>query len=364
VHAKDEWHLFNDFLVTQCATEEALTFNASWKLPSVLVYQLKSEAHKIDESWKLSLDTRILFEPASRSMHLRMLDVVNERPISGQCVGIDAEFVALQREEIEIKADGTRETIRPSRLGLARVSVLRGTGPDADLPFIDDYISISEPIVDYLTQHSGISPGDLDKNISPYRETLVSLKIAYKKLWLLLNLGCIFVGHGLIKDFRTINIHVPKSQVIDTVDLFYIKSRQRKLSLRFLAWLLLKEDIQSETHDSIEDARTALKLWRKYQEYIEEGPKRLEDVLDWVYRRGAETRFKAPGKVAGSNDEMLGVPGVGMSTPGRNTPGMAGTPRASTPEMGMRLGDDGSELGTPSRMPFGKGQVGFGSPLR
>ncbi|KIW04435.1 hypothetical protein, variant 1 [Verruconis gallopava] len=363
--AKDEWHLFNDFLVTPCSTTEALRFEPTWKLPCVLCYQLKEYSHIIDDSWKTNLDTSILYRKwsAAQSEHLdkfRLLNPTDEVPQPGAPVGIDAEFVALQREEIEIKADGTRETIRPSRLGLARVSVLRGAGPDADLPFIDDYIAITEPIVDYLTQHSGIAPGDLDRQTSSH--ILVSLKVAYKKLWLLLNLGCTFVGHGLTKDFRTINIHVPKSQVIDTVDLFYIASRQRKLSLRFLAWLLLKEDIQIETHDSVEDARTALKLWRKYEDYRRENT--LEEKLEWIYRRGAETRFKVPGKVGASNDEMLGVP-PGMLTPGRNTSGRA------TPELGATASEvaSGSPLrsqaGTPVRKaPFGKGSAGFGSPMR
>lgn len=45
--------------------------------------------------------------------------------------------------------------------------------------------------------------GDLDPNNSPH--TLVPLKVAYKKLRLLVDLGCIFIGHGLSKDFRTIS---------------------------------------------------------------------------------------------------------------------------------------------------------------
>jgi PAB-dependent poly(A)-specific ribonuclease subunit 2 len=145
-------------------------------------------------------------------------------------------------------------------------------------------------VVDYLTAFSGIRAGDLDPKRSEHN--LVPLKVAYKKLWLLLNLGCVFVGHGLLKDFRTINIHVPKNQVIDTVDLFFIKSRQRKLSLRFLSWFLLKEDIQLETHDSIEDARTALKLYRKYEEFQDAGI--LEPMLNDIYARGREVNYKAP----------------------------------------------------------------------
>jgi len=252
----------------------------------------------------------------------RLLNPVVEPPQPMTPYGIDAEFVALQREEIEIKADGTRETIRPSRLGLARVSVLRGSGHDADLPFIDDYIAITEPIVDYLTQHSGISPGDLDRTMS--RHNLIGLKVAYKKLWLLLNLGCIFVGHGLIKDFRTINIHVPKAQVVDTVELFHIAALKRKLSLRFLAWLLLKEDIQTDMHDSIEDARTALKLWRKWEEFTEAGV--LEETLEWVYRRGRECGFKVPSSKGEDN-----LPAPGMGTPGRATPAGRITPCISIP---------------------------------
>jgi PAB-dependent poly(A)-specific ribonuclease subunit 2 len=48
-----------------------------------------------------------------------------------------------------------------------------------------------------------ILAGDLDLNASPH--TLVPLKVAYKKLRLLVDLGCIFIGHGLSKDFRIIS---------------------------------------------------------------------------------------------------------------------------------------------------------------
>jgi len=322
-NGENGWHLFNDFLVRQVPAAEALRFDASWKLPSVLTYQAKSAAHVIDDSWKENLDPTLLFH-LPRGPHkspdadvLRALSHTTEAPRQGTPVAIDAEFVALSKAEIDIKADGSRETVRPSRLGLARVSVLRGGGPDQGLPFIDDYIANSEPVVDYLTAYSGINPGDLDRSVS--KHNLVSLKVAYKKLWLLLNLGVVFVGHGLPKDFRTINIIVPKAQVVDTVDLFSRRLiSQRRLSLRFLAWYLLKEDIQSEGekgHDSVEDARTALKLWRKYEEFVDAGI--LESMLEEIFDKGRETNFKPPAMLKAEREgEMYARPETPTSAPG------------------------------------------------
>jgi PAB-dependent poly(A)-specific ribonuclease subunit 2 len=337
VPIEDKWHLFNDFLVRPIPKEEALRFEPSWKLPSVLTYQAKDARHGIDLSWKDSLDTSILYRwwpsnPEPPPDKFKTLDPVHEVPVEGYPVAIDAEFIRLQAEEIEMKADGTRETIRPDRKGLARVSVCRGEGERAGIPFIDDYIAVAEPVVDYLTAWSGISPGDLDRSTSHH--ALVGLKYAYKKLWILLNLGCIFVGHSLANDFRTINIHVPKRQVVDTVDLFFKPSLHRKLNLKFLAWCVLKEKIQEDTHDSIEDATTALKLWRKYQEFVDAGV--LEQMLNDIYATGREFGFRAPGST-----------GKFTARNGRETPDSDKTVGQTTPA---------------KKSAFGR--VGFMSPMR
>jgi PAB-dependent poly(A)-specific ribonuclease subunit 2 len=58
---KSNWHLFNDFLVTEVIQDEALKFNQPWKLPCVLAYQVKNARHRMDDTWKDRLDTSLLF---------------------------------------------------------------------------------------------------------------------------------------------------------------------------------------------------------------------------------------------------------------------------------------------------------------
>lgn len=245
----------------------------------------------------------------------RSLSPIAEQPGPDTIVAIDTEFVALKQPEIEMNSEGEMETIRPMTHALARVSVVRSQGLDEGLPFIDDYVIIKEHVVDYLTLYSGITRGDLDPRTSVH--TLVPLKQAFKKLWVLLNLGCKFLGHGLKQDFRVINIQVPKAQIIDTIDLFFLKTRLRKLSLAFLAWCVLKENIQLETHDSIEDARTALKLYRKFLEYDDAGI--LELQLQEIYREGRETNFKPPKRDDSELRRGTGTPPVGAPAPGSAT---------------------------------------------
>eukprot|EP00300_Choanocystis_sp_HF-7_P005978 c14401_g1_i2.p1 GENE.c14401_g1_i2~~c14401_g1_i2.p1 ORF type:complete len:182 (-),score=33.88 c14401_g1_i2:262-807(-) len=174
-------------------------------------------------------------------------------------------------------------------LALGRVSVIRGEGPNEGMAIIDDYIATTEPVADHLTRWSGLSAGDLDVRSSKHH--IVSLKTAYIKLRYLIDCGCKFVGHGLNTDFRIINIFVDSDHVIDTVNIF-CQPRNRKLSLRFLAYHLLNLNIQSETHDSVEDARTALALYRKYGQLKAEGI--FEQTLENLYSIGVTNGWDVP----------------------------------------------------------------------
>ncbi|KAI0192050.1 exonuclease [Xylaria flabelliformis] len=332
---KSQWYLFNDFHVKAVPTKEALTFNTSWKTPSVIIYQVKTANNRLDSSWKQNLDSRLLYLdllPNRGDKTYRALNRETEPAGPDTIVAIDTEFVKIAQPEVEMHSDGNSKIIRPTVHALARTSIVRGSGMDEGVPFIDDYIIINEKVVDYLTSYSGITPEDLDKTIAAERgHNLVPLKIAYKKIWILLNLGCKFLGHGLKQDFRVINIHVPKAQVIDTSNLIFIKERLRKLSLQFLAYTILKEDIQLHTHDSIEDARTALRLYRKYQEYVEAGI--LETMLQEIYAKGLASNFKPPVKtVNGSFPIRTETPPASDSArAGINTPGNGTGTAPSTP---------------------------------
>ncbi|KAK7449653.1 poly(A)-specific ribonuclease [Stygiomarasmius scandens] len=296
--AGSPWYIFNDFVVRNVPEEEALSFPDRWKVPAVLHFERVDRRGSLDFSGlPTEIDPTILCRDTSISLNRDPTLIKHEclepgeLPKPGTLVAIDAEFVSMQQEETEFRSDGTKKVIRPARLSLARVSVLRGDeGPKQGVPFIDDHIHTSELIVDYLTEFSGIRFGDLDPHRSPF--TLTPLKVVYKKLRLLVDRGCIFVGHGLSKDFRIINIFVPPEQVIDTVDLYYLKGRQRRLSLRFLSWFVLHEHIQTDTHDSIEDARSALNLYKAYYDFEAQGV--FDQKLEELYKEGRQYNFKPP----------------------------------------------------------------------
>ena len=126
----------------------------------------------------------------------------------------------------EIDCQGVKTVVKSKRSVLARLSAIRGDeGELSGVPFIDDYVVIKNHIVDYH-KYSGINPGDLDPAHSA--KPLVPREVVYRKVWLLLKLGCVFVGHGLSNDFEHINLNVPKEQIRDTA---YTSFRARGSSL-------------------------------------------------------------------------------------------------------------------------------------
>ncbi|KAJ1358391.1 hypothetical protein KIN20_016802 [Parelaphostrongylus tenuis] len=262
------WCLFNDVLVTRIHTDEALHMDSRWKIPLVLCYANEKYGFMKVAETRLPIPCSVFQTDTNLAGNDEVARVRRclEIPGEGEYVGIDAEFINISNEH--------------ERKSVGRVSCVNSTGEQV---IIDDYVVTCEGDVvdDYLTQYSGIMEDDL--NPSKSTKHLTTLKRVYLKVLHLVERGCIFVGHALVNDFSALNIHVPVKQMIDTVELFRVP-QQRLFSLQFLAWHLLGEKIQLGIHDSVEDARVALKLFRKWKELSRDGS--LESVLNSLYTTG------------------------------------------------------------------------------
>jgi len=292
------WMAFNDFRVGPCLLSTVMDFTSRWKFPCVLVYADVS-TYGLNQQLMPPPQLPPVLSDGFYCSNARSSDMLSFTPLgddevllAGSLVAIDAEFVAIKGEEVEIRSDGSRAVTKAATLSLGRVSVVRGEGERAKEPFIDDYIATSEHVEDYLTQFSGLREGDL--SVTASRHHLLPLKQVYKKLVYLVNLGVVFVGHNLKSDFRVINILVPPEQIRDTVDLFYIKGR-RRIGLKFLCSYLLgtgaRHGFQEGEHDSIEDAVVALQLYQMYEKVESQGPEAVREMLENVYLAGNMTQW-------------------------------------------------------------------------
>jgi hypothetical protein len=287
-----EWVLFNDFVVTSSSISEA-TEITSWKQPVMGFYaHAVTETHMGGENvvpLEIFQTDKNLAKSAGKCEFIPLSDTeINALPLT---VALDTEFISIGLGDIEIREDGSREVGRPGDMTVGRVSVIRcdESSPNDSVPILDHYIAMDESeIKDYVTRFSGLKPGDLDMNTSTH--WLTTSKCVYQKLRFLVDAGCVFIGHGLHTDFRILNLFVPAGNIIDTVELFHIPG-QRFLSLKYLASKLLNKSIQGgDVHCSIEDARTAMDLYRVYLKLVEEG--RLEATVKSLYDTGRVRGWK------------------------------------------------------------------------
>ncbi|KAF7730308.1 hypothetical protein EC973_002552 [Apophysomyces ossiformis] len=160
---------------------------------------------------------------------------------------------------------------------LARVTLVNEDGTI----LLDEFVKPSEPIVDYLTQYSGITPEIME-------QTTCSLKRAQKHVRKIVNHDVILVGHGLENDLRALQLVHPFCA--DTSILYdHFKGPPYKPSLRVLARNLLRRKIQVHDeahvgHDSAEDARATLDLFKKK---LQMGPNygRFSNVTELMFDR-------------------------------------------------------------------------------
>uniref|UniRef100_A0A8C9MS62 Apoptosis enhancing nuclease n=1 Tax=Serinus canaria TaxID=9135 RepID=A0A8C9MS62_SERCA len=139
---------------------------------------------------------------------------------------------------------------------LARCSVVNYEG---DVIY-DKYVRPELPIMDYRTRWSGITKQHM-KNAIPFKAAQAEiLKILKDK---------IVVGHAIHNDFQALKYFHPKDRTRDTSQSPALKKRaglpvRANVSLKNLARHLLHKKIQvgCKGHSSVEDAQTAMELYR------------------------------------------------------------------------------------------------------
>jgi len=77
--------------------------------------------------------------------------------------------------------------------------------------------------------------------------------------------GKVIVGHGLEHDMEVLSLKPPKNMIRDTATFRRLYINGKTPSLKRLAFKYLREDIQNGEHDSLEDARAALKIYLKFR---------------------------------------------------------------------------------------------------
>ena len=137
-----------------------------------------------------------------------------------------------------------------SSRALTRLTLLSSTGE----PELDMLVKPEQPITDYLTKFSGITP----KMLEGVTTTLADAQQALLKK---LKPDSILIGHSIDSDLAALKMS--HHSIVDTTMLYpHPRGSQFKNSLRFLATTHLHRTIQAGTdgHDPMEDARAALDL--------------------------------------------------------------------------------------------------------
>ncbi len=174
-------------------------------------------------------------------------------------------------KECYISVDCEMVEITGNRSGLAKCTILDYEGQI----LFDEYVRPSEQILNYRTRWSGIRSLHMKKAI-PHKDAVSRIRAIID--------GSIVIGHDLIHDFLAIGIPYPVNRTRDTAIFTPLRqvaglcTRQRP-SLRNLSAALLGRQIQHGPHCSVEDAKAALDIYRKYEQAWEN---HLLDIRVWL----------------------------------------------------------------------------------
>jgi RNA exonuclease 4 len=140
---------------------------------------------------------------------------------------------------------------------LARVSIVNSNGHVV----LDSYVSPSQRVTDFRTQFSGIRKHHLVG--APSKETVL-MKV--RKLVS----GRILLGHAIHNDLEVLELSHPETHIRDSSKYPQLmrtlaNGKLKPKALRVLAKEELSMTIQEAEHDSVQDARAVLALYKKHE---------------------------------------------------------------------------------------------------
>jgi RNA exonuclease 4 len=173
---------------------------------------------------------------------------VSSTALPGKYIALDCEFVGVGPPPY-------------SDDQLARVSLVNWHGEQV----YDSFVSPTLPVMDYRTHVSGIREEDL-KQGRPFVDVRADVATFLRNR--------ILVGHWLKSDLKCLQLHHPRSDIRDTALLPRFKSMlgTHHVKLRDISKRVLGVVIQTGEHDSIEDARTTMMLFKATRDDFEKRP--------------------------------------------------------------------------------------------
>lgn len=174
----------------------------------------------------------------------------DERPNEGRAAGVElGKYVGLDCEMVGVREGGYASI-------LARVSIVDFHGRQV----YDSLVKPTERVTDWRTAITGLTPKHMNRARSfekVQREVEDILR------------GRIVVGHDLANDMKALNAEfVPYERRRDTAVFQGFKKygHGRKPALRNLAREILGIDIHQGVHSSLQDARVAMVLFKRYKQ--------------------------------------------------------------------------------------------------
>jgi RNA exonuclease 4 len=176
----------------------------------------------------------------------RLNEGVSQTAIAGKYIALDCEMVGYGPNP---KDDSQ----------LARVSLVNYHGEQ----IYDSFVTPQVPVTDYRTHITGLTPHILKTQGRPFKEVQKDVQAFLG--------GRVLVGHALKNDLDVLMINHSRRDIRDTSRHANYRaiSKGKTPALRNLAKEFLGVEIQMGVHSSVEDARTAMLLYRREKDVFE-----------------------------------------------------------------------------------------------